>query len=490
MRYLPKAICGSAAEKGVQILQGAHEFIIIEVMKLQSINPHDQSVVGELEISTQQDVTAAISKAKKAFESWRFTPIKKRIKYIKIYREKIVENKEKLARLTTLEMGKPLNQSLDDIGWELQFIDYYIDKGTENLADEVVLNKGKEHYRVVFEPYGVCACIAPWNFPLSMMNSGVLPALIAGNTVIFKPSEYTSLSQKFAADLLIESGLPEGVMQVLIGAGEVGKMLVDADIDLMWFTGSTKVGQEIYKKCGDKFIKALCEMGGSSAGIVFADADLKVTMENLYWARFLNCGQVCSSVKRLFVEKKVYKKVLEQFIDRLKKVKLGNPMENADVGPLVSKKQLDLLELQVKDAVEKGAKVEVGGKKPTGKVYEKGNYFEPTILTNVNFDMKVLSEETFGPVLPIIPFETEDEVIKMANRTQYGLTSEIYTTDLKKGERIGHRLDSGVVAINTDSFYKPVCPIGGYKKSGIGREYGKIGMQEFAQVKLMAVNKA
>ena len=185
----------------------------------------------------------------------------------------------------------------------------------------------------------------------------------------------------------------------------------------------------------------------------------------------------------------VYDKVLEKFIDRLKKIKLGNPMENADVGPLVSKKQLDLLEIQVKDAIEKGAKVEIGGKRPVGKQYKKGNYFEPTILTNVNFDMKVMSEETFGPVLPIIPFETEDEVVEMANRTQYGLTSEIYTTDLEKGEKIGKRLDSGVVAINTDSFYKPVCPIGGYKKSGIGREYGKIGMQEFTQVKLIAVNK-
>ena len=470
-------------------MQGEHEFIIIDAMKLQSINPHDQSVVGKLEISTKQDVDRAISKAKKAFETWRFTPIKKRIEYIKKYRQKVEKNKDEIARLTTLEMGKPLNQSLDDIPWEIEFLDYYIDKGAENLADEVVLEKGKEHYRVVFEPYGVCACIAPWNFPLSMFNSGVIPALIAGNTVVFKPSEYTSLSQKLAADLLIDSGLPEGVMQVLIGAGDVGAMLVDADIDLMWFTGSTKVGQQIYKKCGEKFIKALCEMGGSSAGIVFADADLKVTMDNLYWARFLNCGQVCSSIKRLFVEKSVYEKVLKQFVERLKKVKIGNPIDNFDVGPLVSKKQLELLESQVKDAIEKGAKLEIGGERPAGKEYEKGNYFEPTIFTNVNFDMKVISEETFGPVLPIIPFETEEEVIEMANKTEYGLTSEIYTTDLEKGERVGKRLESGVVAINTDSFYKPVCPIGGYKKSGIGREYGKIGMQEFVQVKLMAVNK-
>lgn len=458
-------------------------------MKLKSVNPHDQSVVGELEISTSNDVAEAVSKAHIAFDKWRFTPIEERIEYIKKYRKLIEEHKDELAKLVTLEMGKPLSQSQDDIPWELEYIDYYIEKGAENVADETILQKGNEQYRVTFEPYGVCACIAPWNFPLGMFNSGVLPALIAGNTVVFKPSEYTSLSQKLACDLLQETGLSDGVLNIVIGAAEVGKMLVDSAIDLMWFTGSTKVGQEIYATCGQKFIKCISEMGGSSAGIVFEDADLKLTMVNLYWARFLNCGQVCSSVKRLFVEESIYEKTLQQFIERLKKVKIGNPLKNSDVGPLVSKKQLKVLMAQVEDALAKGAKIEIGGRQPQGVEYEKGNYFEPTILTNITFDMKVMNEETFGPVLPIIPFKTEEEAIEMANRTEYGLTSEVYTTDLEKGERVAKRLQSGVVAINTDSFYKPVCPIGGYKNSGIGREYGKIGMQEFAQVKLLAVNK-
>lgn len=457
-------------------------------MILKSINPHDQSIVGELKVSTKQDVKRAVKKAKEAFGSWKDLSIKQRIDFIKKFREKVVKNREKIARLTTLEMGKPMQQSFDDVDGELKFLDYYVKKGPEFLADETVLKNDKEHFRVTYEPYGVCACIAPWNFPLSMANSGVIPALIAGNTIILKPSECTSLTQKMVVDLLKEAGLPGGVANLLIGGGEVGKMLIDEPIDLAWFTGSTKVGQEIYEKCGKKFIKALLEMGGSSPGIVFADANLELTMDNLYWGRFLNCGQVCTAVKRLFVEKPVYQKVVELFVDKLKTVKVGNPLiKDTDIGPLVSKKQLEVLKAQVADAVSKGAKIEVGGQQPSDKELQKGNYFEPTVLTNIKPDMRVLTEEVFGPVLPIVPFKTEQEAIELANNTDYGLSAEVYTTDLEKGERVAKQINAGTVAINTDNFFKPECPFGGYKKSGIGKEYGEIGMREFSQVKLIVV---
>ncbi|MDO8452360.1 MAG: aldehyde dehydrogenase family protein, partial [bacterium] len=346
-----------------------------------------------------------------------------------------------------------------------------------------------ENYRIVYEPFGVCVCIAPWNYPLSMFNSGVVPALIAGNTVVFKPSEYTTLSQKLALDLLNQTGLPEGVLEIVYGAGDIGEILTDQHVDLIWFTGSAKAGQIIYKKAGEKFIKAICELGGSSAGIVFADADLELALNELYFARFSNCGQICSAVKRLFVEEKIFEEVVRKFVQKLQQVKMGNPTDAVDFGPLVNKKQLEMLKSQVQDAVEKGAKVEIGGKVPEDSSLKGGNYFEPTILTNVNSNMKVMTEEVFGPVLPIVPFKTEEEAVEMANNTEYGLSSEVYTKDLEKGERIAKKLQSGAVAINTDGLYKPMCPIGGYKKSGIGREYGKIGMQEFAQVKLIAVKK-
>lgn len=459
-------------------------------MKLKSINPHDQSVAGELNVSTQQDIKKTVKKAKGAFDGWKKISVEKRIGYIRKFREKVVKNTEKIAKLTTLEMGKPIQQSLDDVNGELLFLDYYIKNGLRLLADETVLEKDKEHFRVTYEPYGVCACIAPWNFPLSMANSGVIPALIAGNTIVLKPSEYTSLSQRMVVDLLNESGLPDGVANVLIGGGDVGRMLVDEPIDLAWFTGSTKVGQEIYEKCGKKFIKALLEMGGSSPAVVFADADLDLTMDNLYWGRFLNCGQVCTAVKRLFVEKSIYGKVVELFVKKLRTVKVGNPLDkDTDIGPLVSKKQLEALKIQVADAVSKGAKIEIGGKQPDSKQLQKGNYFEPTILTNTKPGMKVISEEVFGPVLPIIPFKTEAEAVMLANNTEYGLSAEVYTFDLEKGERVAKQINAGTVAINTDNFFKPECPFGGYKKSGVGREYGEIGMREFSQVKVIVVVK-
>lgn len=459
-------------------------------MKLQSINPHDQSVVGEVDISTEKEVKQAVKKARDAFGLWRDLSIRDRVEFIRKYKQALIDHKDEMANLITLEMGKPLSQSLEDIDFELGFVDYYINKAEENLADEVVLDKGNEHYRVVFEPFGVCVCIAPWNYPLSMFNSGVIPALIAGNTVVFKPSEYTTLSQKLAWDLLNQTGLPEGVLEIVYGAGDVGEVLTDQQVDLIWFTGSARVGQLIYEKAGKKFIKAICELGGSSAGIIFADADLKLTLEEVYWARFLNCGQICSAIKRLFVEKSVFEEVVKKYVERSKEVKIGNPLEEGvHFGPLVNKKQLELLKSQVEDAISKGAKVKAGGKVPEGNSLKDGNYFKPTILTNINFDMKVMSEEVFGPVLPIMPFTTEEEAIGMANKTEYGLSAEVYTKDLEKGERIAKRLQSGAVAINTDGLYKPMCPIGGYKKSGIGREYGKIGMQEFAQVKLIAVKK-
>ncbi len=457
-------------------------------MKLQVINPHDQSVVGKLTMATAQDVKDTVALAKEAFKIWRSFPIGKRVGFIERYREKVALNKEKIARLIALEMGKPINQSLDDVDWELDFLDYYINAGPKHLADETVFKNNKEHFRLTHEPYGVCACIAPWNFPLSMANSGVVPALIAGNTVILKPSEYSSFSQSMVVNLLNETGIPKGVANLLIGDSAVGRRLVDAPVDLVWFTGSTKVGQEIYAKCGKKLIKALLEMGGSSPAIIFADADLKATIDSLYWARFLNCGQVCTAIKRLLVEKPIFHKIVQMLVKRLQTVMVGDPLDKrTDVGPLVSQKQLAALKAQVADAIAKGAKIEIGGNLATDKKLQMGNYFSPTILTNVKPNMKVWKEEVFGPVLPVIAFSSEEEAVRLANDTEYGLSAEVYTANIEKGERVAKQIQAGTVAINTDNFFKPACPFGGWKKSGMGKEYGEIGMKEFAQVKLIAV---
>jgi acyl-CoA reductase-like NAD-dependent aldehyde dehydrogenase len=269
----------------------------------------------------------------------------------------------------------------------------------------------------------------------------------------------------------------------------VGAALIDSDIDLVWFTGSTAVGQQIYKKCAEKFIKPLLELGGSSPAVVFADCDLEKTIATIKSARFFNSGQVCSSVKRLYVEKSLFDQFVKALAETIQNPRIGNPEGDVEFGPLVTKKQLDMLVSQVEDAVQKGATLVVGGTKPTDPTLINGNYFFPTILTNVTTDMRVLTEEVFGPVLPVIPFETEQEAIVQANATEYGLTAEIFTGDSAKANRVASQIHAGGISINMDVSYNPDSPIGGFKKSGLGREYGIEGFRELAQLKYICVAK-
>lgn len=454
-----------------------------------STNPATGETVGKTPVSTARDVTDAVAKAKKAFPSWRDIGVEKRVYFVKRFMDVLADHKEELAKLTTLEMGKPIVQAREDVDWELGFIDWYVRNAKLALSDVIIKEDEKAVYKVTYEPWGVCASIAPWNFPVSMASSGIIQQILAGNTVVFKPTELATMTQKRFVELLWETGIPKGVVELVIGDGEVGKLLIDSKIDLVWFTGSTAVGQEIYAKCGKKFIKGIMELGGSSPAIVFADCDLERTLDTLYSARFFNCGQVCSAVKRLLVEKPVFRTVVEGLKKRVAAKTVGNPFQNVDLGPLVSREQLATLTAQVEDAVKKGATVEIGGRRLAEGEFARGNYFAPTILTNIKGNMKVLTEEVFGPVLPVIPFASEDEAVALANNTPYGLTAEIFTSDEKRGDRIARQLMAGVVGVNTDSFYEPFCPIGGYKKSGMGREYGIEGFRELAQLKYICVAK-
>ncbi len=458
-------------------------------MKLKSINPHDQSVVGEVEVATKKDVGRAVAKAKRTFEFWRETSVKKRASYVEKFAKEILKRKEKVAKLSTLEMGKPYSESLADIDWDQDYLKFYIEQGPKILKDEIIQKTKKVTRKVVHEPLGVCAVITPWNYPYGLAVLGIIPNLIVGNTVVFKPSEYTPLCGQEVMKILKKVGLPEGVVNLVQGDGRVGRMLVDSDIDFVWFTGSSKVGQEIYQKCAQKFIRCLLELGGSSPAIVMDDADIDSALENVYWGRFSNCGQVCSAIKRLFVHQKIYQEFVKRLVKRVKKAKVGNPLGDVDFGPLVSQKQLKLFQEQVQDAVKKGAKVEVGGHQPKDKSLRKGNYYLPTVLTNVNFRMRALPEEVFGPVLPIIPFNTVNQVIEMANRTEYGLTAEIYTQNLELARKIANKLEAGTVSINSNDYFSPTCPFGGYKKSGLGREGGKYGFHELTQIKYVCENK-
>ncbi len=457
-------------------------------MKLKSLNPaKNYEVIGEVEVSTSKDIANAVKKAHAAASVWVETPIEKRVEFIRKLKELLLESKEEIARLITREVGKPIRESRDDIDFDQRYLEYFISQGPKILSDKIVFEDDKSVGKIVFEAYGVAAVIAPWNFPTSMPLWGIVPNLIAGNTVVFKSSEETPLVGKKLAELIAKTGLPEGVFNIIYGDGKVGAKLVDSDIDLIWFTGSTRVGQEIYKKAGKKFIKVILELGGSSPAIVFPDVDIESAVEEIFIARFLNCGQVCTAIKRLFVVEPVFDEFLARLKIRVEKVKIGNPMdETTEMGSMVSKKQLDLLEKQVSDAKKKGANIITGGKRPANL---KGAYYLPTILTNIKKNMQIYKEEVFGPVLPIIPFKNKEEAIELANDTIYGLSAEIYTKDKNLAQEVAKKIKAGTVAINTDSYFKPECPFGGYKKSGMGRECGEHGLQEFVQIKHIHLKK-
>lgn len=457
-------------------------------MKLKSINPADQSVVGEVKISTKKDIQRAVVKAQKAFETWRGTPVEERAFYVTKFAKEILKRKNRLAKLTTLEMGKPYRESLEDMDFDQEYLKFYAQEGPKILQDEIIEKTPKCIRKVIHEPTGVVAVIIPWNFPFGNAVWGIMPNIVAGNTVVFKHSEYTPLCGQEIMSIFNKVGLPDGVVNIVQGNGEVGGMLVDSGVDLFWFTGSTKVGQGIYEKCAKKFIRCVLELGGSSPAIILPDADLDNAVENIYSGRFYNCGQVCNAIKRLFVHKKVYQEFIDMLVEKVSKAKVGEPFDEVDFGPLVSKKQLALLESQVKDAVNKGAKVEIGGRRPKDPELKQGNYYIPTILTNVNFDMRVLTEEVFGPVLPVVSFSDVDKAIKMANKTEYGLSAEIYTKDLDLACEIAKKLQAGSVSVNSNDYLTPACPFGGYKKSGIGREGGKYGFHELTQIKYVCEN--
>ena len=453
-----------------------------------SYNPaHANEQVGVVAMSTQADVSNVVQKAKRAFPAWKALSVEERGAYFKkllpIYQSKIAA----IAKMQTQEMGKPIKDSMSEVESLIGSIEFYLDIAPQVLLPDTVDETETQKNVVHFEPYGVAAVILPWNYPALLFVQGTIQALLAGNTVVVKHSEENPLTSKLLQDVYDEVGFPDGVIQTVYGDGAVGQMLVDTPIDLIHFTGSSKTGRHLYKVAADKFIPAVLEMGGSSPGIIFDDANLDDMCACAVHERFDNCGQICCALKRLFVHESCYDEVVQKVVEATKAIKVGAPMdENTTMGPLVAPRQLDLLEAQIKDALDKGAKIELGGTRPQGL---EGAYYNPTVLSNVTKDMRVYTEETFGPVLPIMSFKTEEEAIELANDTEYGLSAFVYTQDAAKAARVATALDSGNVAINDTSYFSNNSPFGGYKNSGIGSGGGKYGFQFVTQMKTVSVPK-
>jgi len=453
--------------------------------KLVSTNPaRNYEVIGEVDISTEPEIKEKVNLANKAKFKWKDLGVEKRIELLRSVYDEFKKRKEEFVPLITKEIGKPITQSVKEVNGYLEDFMWFLDNGKRALEDEITYKDETSIHRIVYEPYGTAAVITPWNYPLGMFIWGTIPNLIAGNTVVFKISEECPLTGELIEKIMNSKNLPEGVFSEVYGAGDVGQRLVESGINLIWFTGSSRVGKLIYKIAAEKFIKAVLEMGGSNPCVVFDDVDISDVIPEIYNERFYNCGQSCDSLKRLIVHESILKEVVEKLKIEVEKKILGDPNnEKTELGSLVAKRQLQLLQSQVKDALEKGAKVITGGEIPNDL---EGAYYKPTILTNITKDMRVWNEEVFGPVLPIISFNLEEEAIELSNDTLYGLGSRVYSGDIDRAERVASKIQAGTVEINHGSRWLTCNPFGGFKQSGMGREHGVTGFRELCQIKVIS----
>lgn len=456
--------------------------------KLISTNPaRNYQVIGEVEVSTDEEIAQKVRFANKARIAWKELGIKKRIELLKPIRTEFKRRSNEIAELISKEMGKPIAECFDEVNGFIGEFEWFMENAESALKDKITHEDSNSIHRIVYEPFGTAAVITPWNFPFGMAILGIIPNLIVGNSVVFKISEECPLIGKLVEDVMNNHDLPKGVFSEVYGAGDVGEKLSKSDIDFIWFTGSTKVGQLLYKTAAEKFIKVILEMGGSNPCIVFDDVDIPGAVQTIYAGRFQNCGQVCDAIKRLIVHESIFDEVASEMKKLVESKRVGDPLdEKTNIGSLVAQRQLVLLQEQVKDALEKGAKIITGGQSPENL---KGAFFELTILTNITKDMHVWREEVFGPVLPIVQFKTEDEAIELANDTIYGLGSRVISKDLERAKRVASKIDAGTVEINQGSSWLSCNPFGGYKKSGMGREHGIIGFRELCQLKVISMNK-
>jgi acyl-CoA reductase-like NAD-dependent aldehyde dehydrogenase len=456
--------------------------------KLVSTNPsRNYEVIDEVSVSTEQDIQDVMVKARVAQPKWAALSQAERNQAIRSFVEVCQQQSEEIAEITAREMGKPIVQAREQVIEAFKYFEAYMEMAETALAPEVVFENDTERHHLTREPLGVIACITPWNFPFLNIPWQAGQALISGNTILYKPSEEIIVFAELITQLVAESQLPEGVFTVLLGDGTVGKQLAQQPVDAILFTGSTRTGQRITELATKHSTRVLTEMGGSSPGIVFEDTDVPAIIDTLYTMRFDNTGQYCDGLKRLLV----HESKLEEVLKLLKQVnankKVGDALdETTDIGPLVARRQLDTIKTQVQDALDKGANIVFGGKEPESL---EGAYYEPTVLTNITFDMRVWKEEVFGPVLPVVTFKTESEAIRLANDTIYGLTAFVFTTDKQRYLRVARQLQAGAIAHNNALYFNTNSPFGGYKASGNSRTGGIEGFHEVTQVKLVSEEK-
>lgn len=458
----------------------------------ESRNPaHRNEVIGEFPSSGPAEVDAAVKAARNAFPSWSLTPAPKRAEILYRAAERLAREKEEFSRLMTREMGKVLTEARGDVQEGVDMLYYIAGEGRRMFGETTPSELPNKLAMSVRAPIGVCGCITPWNFPLAIPSWKLAPALVAGNTVVFKPAEDTPLIGQRFAELLIDCGLPEGVLNVIHGAGDTGAALVaHPEVDLISFTGSTEVGREVARTCADTYKRVSLEMGGKNAIIVMDDANIPLAVDGAVWGAFGTSGQRCTASSRLVVHKKVYGEFVGQLVERAKSLRLGDGVnDKTDVGPVINEVQLNRIHEYTEIGKAEGAKLQCGGSIASCDALTDGWFYTPTVFSNVEPGMRVAQEEIFGPTTCVIPVDNLDHAINVVNGVKYGLSSAIYTADVNRAFHAMRDLKTGIVYVNASTIGAEVhLPFGGVKQTGNGHREGGHVLDVFTEWKALYID--
>ncbi len=452
-------------------------------------NPATNELIAEVSNLGPKEAELAITAAENALQSWKNKTGKERASIMRQWFDLIIQNTQDLATLMTLEQGKPLIESTGEVTYGASFIEWFAEEAKRVSGSIPSTTSGDKRLIVMKQAIGVCAAITPWNFPNAMITRKIAPAMAAGCTIVIKPAELTPLSALALAELALRAGIPPGVINILTADANqsiaIGKTLCESlVVRHLSFTGSTEVGRILMAQCAPTIKKLALELGGHAPFIVFEDADIDAAVSGAVISKYRNSGQTCVCANRFYVHKKVQDEFVEKFAKAVRAIKVGNGLEaGITQGPLIEPAALEKVERHVADALSKGAKLITGGK-PSAL---GGTFYEPTILTNITNDMLITHEETFGPVAPIIPFESDEEALRLANNSEYGLASYFYSRDIARIWKAAESLEYGIVGVNTGIISNEVAPFGGVKQSGLGREGSTYGMDEYLELKYVCL---
>ena len=503
LKTLYEEVYGISYLKAIQYLSNTAEYVSIVNGKKEytnnyvfTKNPTTKEIIAKAYYADNKIIEKAVDSAKEAFKTWSKTTIKERVEIVRKVAEQLYENQgnmgdlklSKAMNLIISEMGKSIHEAEIEIFESADFINYFCDIAEKTLQNEpLTLNSpdwaDKKSF-IEHTPIGVVAIIKPWNYPLELPLWSIVPAILAGNTVVFKPSEYTTGCGCYIYQLFENAGLPKGVLNLIVGNHNQGRKIVASDIDMVSFQGSSKAGQEIAVKCAKKQIKCVLELGGKDAAIVTEDCDIERAVNGVMFGAFCNAGQVCVASELVYVNEKIYDEFVEKLLSKVKSLNIGSGLNpDSDIVSISSNMQIQKIRKHVQDAIDKGANVLYGGKQLTKGQYKYGLYFLPTIITNINKNMLVYKEESFGPIIPIIKFSDYDLLIEEINSSKYGLSCSIWSKNEQKSLCLAKQINVGMVWVNDVNVAFAEAPWGGNKCSGKGRELGKEGLLEYTNTK-------